>query len=341
MEYCVSIQNLQKIFEISIFQKSLSLLRILFSKRNSQTLVVRKNTIRAVDGVSLEITEGERVGIIGRNGAGKTTLLQMISGLAVPTSGIIEVKGHVNCVMTLGVGLREDLNGRENIYIDGEVNGKSKGEIGRIIDDIISFADIGEFIDYPVKTYSTGMKARLAFALIVFIEPEILIIDEALSAGDAQFSIKASAKMKEICSKGKILILVSHSMDSIVSMCNRCIWMDQGKIVMDGDPEIVTKAYVSAVRKEEERKLKSRLQDNSKILVQGHEITHLEFVDKEGISRKIYNVGEEMTIKFGVKCEQIINKPDFKISIERNDGILLLLREQPLILAVWKLEFQY
>lgn len=209
----------------------------------------------AVAGVNLTIQHGERLGIVGRNGAGKSTLLHMIAGLSSPTSGSIEINGKVTSVMTLGVGLRDDLSGRENIYVDGEIQGRARHEIEQVIDEIITFADLGEFIDYPVRTYSTGMKARLAFSMISHIDPEILIIDEALSVGDANFSIKATARIMEICARGKIVIIVSHGMGSIKSICNRCLWMANGHVIMDGSPEVVTKAYIDSVRAADEAQL--------------------------------------------------------------------------------------
>lgn len=209
----------------------------------------------AVAGVSLAIQQGERLGIVGRNGAGKSTLLHMIAGLSSPSSGSIEINGKVTSVMTLGVGLRDDLSGRENIYVDGEIQGKSRQEIGKVIDQIIAFADLGEFIDYPVRTYSTGMKARLAFSMISHIDPEILIIDEALSVGDAAFSSKATARIREICARGKIVIIVSHGMQAIKDICNRCLWMENGRVIMDGAPEDVTRAYIDSVRAADEEQL--------------------------------------------------------------------------------------
>ena len=195
----------------------------------TKTFQLSRGPFKAIDNVSLKIEKGERVGIIGTNGAGKTTMLSIIAGLLEKTSGEIDVEGHVDCIMSLGTSIREDATGRMNIYIDGEVNGKSKEEIDEIIDEIINFSELGTAIDQPVRTYSTGMKSRLAFSMIIYLKPEILIIDEALSAGDTQFGIKASKMMKKICSQGKILILVSHSMNAIKDMCDRCIWMDHGK----------------------------------------------------------------------------------------------------------------
>ena len=215
----------------------------------------------ALAGVSLTIQQGERVGIIGRNGAGKSTLLHLIAGLSSPTSGSVELNGKVTSVLTLGVGLRDDLSGRENIYVDGEIQGKSRKEIDLVIDQIAAFADLGEFINHPVRAYSTGMKARLAFSMISHIDPEILIIDEALSAGDAFFSIKATARILEICKQGKIAIIVSHSMNAIRKICNRCLWMENGRVVMDGSPDEVIKAYLDSVRIIDEAQLVKKFRD--------------------------------------------------------------------------------
>lgn len=209
----------------------------------------------AVDNASVVINQGERLGIVGRNGAGKSTLLHLIAGLSSPTSGAIEINGKVTSIMTLGVGLRDDLSGRENIYVDGEIQGKTRSEIDEVVDEVIDFADLGAFIDYPVRTYSTGMKARLAFSMISYIDPEILIIDEALSVGDAEFSLKATKRIQEICARGKIVIIVSHSMGAIKTICNRCLWMDNGSVVMDGTPDQVTIAYLDAVRGQDEADL--------------------------------------------------------------------------------------
>jgi len=222
--------------------------------KNSRS-AVDDNAKVAVDSVSLLIRQGDRIGIVGRNGAGKSTLLHMIAGLSDPTAGIVHVDGKVTSIMTLGVGLRDELSGRENIYVDGEIQGKTHAEIDNVIDEVIDFAELRESIDYPVRTYSTGMKARLAFAMISHIDPEILIVDEALSVGDASFSAKATARILEICARGKIVIIVSHTMASIKAICNRCLWMDNGRVIMDGSPDEVTAAYINAVRAEDEAKL--------------------------------------------------------------------------------------
>lgn len=292
---------------------------------NSDVKPLLQNTINkvAVNDVSLELKPGDRLGIVGRNGAGKSTLLNILAGITEPTSGTLQVNGHVTAILTLGLGLREDLSGRENIYIDGEVQGKTRAEVDKVIDEIIAFSELEEFIDYPVRTYSTGMKARLAFSMIITIDPEILIIDEALSVGDMKFSEKASAKIKEICNLGKIVIIVSHGLNSITEMCNRCIWMDSGKIVMDGEPVAVTDAYRAAVRKEDEAELQQKFYQytQARSLLKGNSIAKLEIV-KEGSNypQLIFATGDHITIQLGVETNQLKN-PDLKLQIERLDGL--------------------
>lgn len=320
----IKVTNVSKIFHFSTMDQIKNLGMILLGK--NPAVPFRDRSIVAVDNVSFKIDDGDCVGIIGRNGAGKTTLLQMITGFADPTSGTIGVEGHISCIMTLGVGLREDQSGRENIYVDGEIQGKSRSEIDKIISDIITFADIGEFIDYPVRTYSSGMKSRLAFSMIAFIKPEILIIDEVLSAGDARFSRKAFAKMKEICEKGKIVIIVSHSLGYVVDMCNRCLWIDSGRIVMDDTPKFVTEAYREYLRRFDEieiqEKFKKRI--STKSCTPGFELVNVEFLDDRYQPRLVFDVGEELTIRLTIRTAARLERPDLKISFERIDGILLM-----------------
>jgi len=206
----------------------------------------------ALSDLTLSIHKGERVGIIGRNGAGKSTLLQILAGISEPTAGQLNISGKVTAVLTLGVGLREDLSGRDNIYLDGEAKGKTHEEIDAHVRAIVEFAELGKFIDLPLRTYSTGMKARLAFSIITQIDPEILIIDEALSVGDAAFSVKAGKRISQLCSQGAIVLIVSHSMQSIRDLCNRCLWLDAGNLLMDDSPQVVTEAYVESIRKTDE-----------------------------------------------------------------------------------------
>lgn len=251
----------------------------------------------ALQDLTLSIQEGERVGIIGRNGAGKSTLLQILAGITEPSSGEVHISGEVTAVLTLGTGLREDLTGRENISLEGETKGKDWKSREKDVAAIIEFAELGKFIDLPLRTYSTGMKARLAFAMITQINPEILIIDEALSVGDAAFSAKAAKKISELCGQGRIVLIVSHSMQSIRELCNRCLWLDQGKLVMDGSPDGVTHAYLESVRKADERNHTARFLRlvGVKTLSPGFDLTELQ-IQSGGLASKCFPSGTSLTL---------------------------------------------
>ena len=317
----IVLNNIIKEFSNNLTGQMISLFKILTSRNllhNDQ-----KNCIRAVNDVSLTINEGECVGFIGKNGAGKTTLLQMIAGLAETSSGSMEIDGNVTCIMTLGVGLKEELSGRKNIYIDAEINGISKKETEKKLDDIVNFADIGEHIDMPVKTYSSGMKARLSFSMLIHLEPEILIIDEALSVGDYKFSTKSSQKMKEISKKGKILIIVSHNLEAIKTMCTRCIWLNKGRIVMDGNPEDVTAAYRKFIKEEDEkiflRNYSKRISGSSEM--EGMEITSIRLLNGKEKTH-LFHIGDNLVFEMEFTKEKSSEKElSPYLIIERTDGI--------------------
>ncbi|WP_338880511.1 ABC transporter ATP-binding protein [Achromobacter veterisilvae] len=318
MSLSIQVENLRKNYKLGKLEPRLE-------SPGDETEAVQEKA--AVDGVSLKIGMGERLGIVGRNGAGKSTLLHMIAGLSSPTSGSITVNGKVTAIMTLGLGLREHASGRENVYIDGEVQGKTKAEIDAVIGEIIDFAELGEFIDFPVRTYSTGMKSRLAFAMISYLEPEILIIDEALSAGDAKFSQKATAKIREICAKGKIVIIVSHSMSAINDMCNRCLWIDQGRIVMDGTPKEVCDAYIDAVRGEDEARLLERFKSQAleRVATSGWDIETLAL--RQGgtaAERVLIEAGEDLAIRTKILAPHAAAETVVGLSVTRLDGLVVL-----------------
>jgi lipopolysaccharide transport system ATP-binding protein len=255
MSCSVLLDNVCKVYQSPVNSHGRMTLR---AALRSRPAAPEMREIRAVDGVSLELREGDRLGIIGHNGAGKSTLLHLIAGLSEPTSGRVVVEGRVHGIMTLGTVLRDEVTGRDNIYLDGAVQNRTRAEIDRILDAVIDFSELGPFIDRPVRTYSTGMKARLAFSMIAFIEPEILIIDEVLAVGDVHFSAKAIARVRELSASGRIVILVSHGLSSVVEMCNRCLWLDAGRVVMDGPAQEVTAAYELAVNEADEAALQRK-----------------------------------------------------------------------------------
>ena len=197
----------------------------------------------ALKDVSIEVNRGETLGIIGSNGSGKTTLLQLICGTLRPTTGSVSVEGRVAALLELGAGFNPEFTGRENVYMNAAVMGLSRNEIDRRYEDIAKFADIGQFIEQPVKFYSSGMYLRLAFATAVHVSPDILIIDEALAVGDARFQQKCLARIREFCRHGTVLF-VTHSSDVLTELCARALWIENGRVQMDGEPKAVVEKYL-------------------------------------------------------------------------------------------------
>ena len=197
----------------------------------------------ALDDVSFEIMKGETIGIIGRNGAGKSTLLQILCGTLTPSSGSVEINGRVAALLELGAGFNAEFTGRENVYMNASVLGLSKEEIDSRFDDIVAFADIGDFLDQPVKTYSSGMYVRLAFAVVVHVDADILIVDEALSVGDMYFQSKCMVKMKELMASGIAVLFVSHDIGAVKALCQKALYLEKGKIIAAGASDDVVEAY--------------------------------------------------------------------------------------------------
>lgn len=199
----------------------------------------------ALEHVNLKIKQGESVGIIGDNGAGKSTMLKMITGVTFPTEGNITVKGKVAALLELTAGFSLEMTGRENIYLKGYILGLKDDYIAKIEEDIIEFAQLGDYIDQPVRTYSSGMKMRLGFAINVNIDPDILVVDEALSVGDNSFKKKCKNKISEIIKSGTTVLYVSHSMDGVKEICPRAIYLKKGRVVFDGDVDEALARYSS------------------------------------------------------------------------------------------------
>jgi len=204
-----------------------------------------ENSIWALQDVTLDIQEGETLGIIGRNGAGKSTLLKILSRITRPTRGRVEVRGRVGSLLEVGTGFHLELTGRENIYLNGAILGMKRFEINRKFDEIIAFAEIEKFLDTPVKHYSSGMYTRLAFAVAAHLEPEILLVDEVLSVGDAEFQSKCLGKMGDVAKEGRTVLFVSHNMGAVISLCNRGILLDKGHVVYDADIHSVVSRYIN------------------------------------------------------------------------------------------------
>ncbi|WP_286316531.1 ABC transporter ATP-binding protein [Romboutsia ilealis] len=204
---------------------------------------IKYNTFTALDNVNLQINKGDVVGFVGLNGAGKSTLLKVVSGVQKPTKGSIEVKGKVSPLLELGAGFDHELTGRENIYLNGLILGYDKKFINENIDKIIEFAEICEFIDTPIKNYSSGMRARLGFSIATVKEPEILIVDEVLSVGDGKFRAKSEKRMLELIDSDATVLFVSHSLGQIRRLCTKVVWLEKGKVKMVGETKEICDLY--------------------------------------------------------------------------------------------------
>jgi ABC-type polysaccharide/polyol phosphate transport system ATPase subunit len=258
----------------------------------------------AVDDVSFSIKRGEIVGIIGPNGAGKTTLLKMIAGLLPVKEGRITVRGKVTALLALGVGVHPEFSGRENIFFNGLLLGMSPEEINEKTEDIISFSEIGQFIDQPFRTYSSGMKARLLFAISMSIDPDILIVDEALATGDIAFVRKCEKRIRELCASGATILFVSHNMMQINSLCDRSLLLMKGKVVCSGPPLEVFHKYRELYVKTEGERLAEKAR-NEKFMVTGGNggvsLENVVFRDKHGASTNAFFTGQPMTIELKLK----------------------------------------
>lgn len=218
-----------------------------FSRGKGKAAELGEHEFWALKDVSFEVKRGEVLGIVGRNGAGKSTLLKLLSRISRPTTGEIRLRGRVGSLLEVGTGFHPELTGRENIYLNGTILGMRKSEIDRRFDEIVTFAEIDQFLDTPVKHYSSGMYMRLAFAVAAHLESEILLVDEVLAVGDAGFQRKCLGKMGEVAGRGRTVLLVSHTMSAIRRLCGRALWIDQGRIRMGGPGADVTLKYLHAL----------------------------------------------------------------------------------------------
>ncbi len=201
----------------------------------------------ALKDVSLKIRPGEAWGLVGTNGAGKSTMLKLISGILTPHKGSVQVNGTIAPLIELGAGFDMELTARENIYLNGTLLGHSRRFMDEHFDEIVEFAELWDFLDVPIKNYSSGMQARIGFSIATMVRPDILIVDEVLSVGDFKFREKCNARMEEMLSSGTTLLLVSHSMEDILKLCDHAAWLDKGVLKMSGDVQAVTEAYVKGV----------------------------------------------------------------------------------------------
>jgi teichoic acid transport system ATP-binding protein len=235
MKNAIEIKDLRKHYWL--FDKDYKIIPWLFTKKGFTSIK------RAIDGIDLTVGHGEVVGVIGKNGAGKSTLMKLVAGITFPTDGLINVYGKVGSLINLSAGFNLEYTGRENIYYKGMLMGLTQKGIDDIIDDVIDYAEIGEYFDLPLRMYSAGMGARLGFSLAVFSDPDILIVDEVLAVGDKAFKQKSYTKTREMFKSGKSVLFSSHEDAHIREFCNRVVYIDDGKILYDGDVETGLKMY--------------------------------------------------------------------------------------------------
>lgn len=282
----------------------------------------------ALKGVDLDVNKGETIGIIGTNGSGKSTILKIITGVLNPTEGSVDVEGRISALLELGAGFNQEYNGIENIYLNGTMMGFSKKEIDKRMDDILSFADIGDYVYQPVKTYSSGMFVRLAFAVAINIDPEILIVDEALSVGDVFFQSKCYHKFEEFKAQGKTIIFVSHDLSSIAKYCDRVVVLNKGEKLAEGAPKEMIDLYkqvlVGQFAHEKDEKL-SELPtmnmngENADALEYGSRdavITEFWVTDSKGLRTNALIKGSEFTIHMNVRFDNPVKKPIFAFAIK-------------------------
>jgi len=291
----------------------------------------------AMNDVSFEIKRGETVGIIGKNGAGKSTLLKMITGVLTPTSGNIEINGKIASLLELGAGFNPEMTGYENIYLNGTLMGFSKEEMDSKVNAILEFADIGEFIHQPVKMYSSGMFARLAFSVSIAVEPDILIVDEALSVGDMAFQMKCFKKFQDFQEQGRTILFVTHALDTVIRYCNRGIVIDGGEIVFDSTPKLAVDAFKKLLsgnfhQKNQDRitqidkikLLKTSFKEHSETDTYGNgKATIIDYgiLDENGKPSDIIDYNSEFTIVLKVKFFEAITEPIFAFTLKDSKGL--------------------
>lgn len=291
----------------------------------------------ATNDISFEIKKGETVGIIGKNGAGKSTLLKMITGVLTPTSGDIQVNGKISSLLELGAGFNPEMTGIENIYLNGTLMGFSQQEMEPKIEAILEFADIGEFISQPVKVYSSGMFARLAFSVAINVEPDILIIDEALSVGDIAFQIKCFEKFKSFQMQGRTILFVTHGLDSVIRYCNRGFVIDAGNMVFDGTPKFSVDAFKKVLsgdfyEKDKQEKneqalkepLKGSFSKNTEIDSYGNKkavIIDYGILDYNNSPSAIINYNDDFQVVMKVKFFEVLHAPIFAYTLKDHKGL--------------------
>lgn len=286
---------------------------------------IRFEEFWALQNISLSINPGEVLGIIGPNGAGKSTLLKVVARVLRPSRGRVQLRGRISPLLELGAGFDPELTGRENVYLNSAILGYSKQNIDSRFNQIVDFAGLHDFIDSPVRTYSTGMAARLGFAVATDVRPEILIVDEILGVGDAEFQTKSFERIQRFQAEGTTILLVSHSLDKVQEMCTRAIWLDHGEMILEGTAEQVVGKYLEMTAVNEEQRL---VQASQPVPEQNEnrwgnrqvEITNVSFLGEGGKKQSVFQTGEPFCFEMDYVTQGPINSPIFGMALHFNDG---------------------
>ncbi len=298
-----------------------------------------RGRVHALRGVSFDVQQGEVVGLVGSNGAGKSTLLRLIAGVSKPTSGSIIVDGKVHAVLEIATGLLLDRTGRENIHYMGSLYGGAAADLRAREPDIVEFADLGTFIDHPVRAYSSGMKSRLAFSIVTSGEFDVLLIDEALSVGDVGFALRCRKRIRELCRRGATVVLVSHALESIREMCDRVIWLNEGQIAGDGDPDEVVEAYRAVAHEQAQREFARRFALGEGRGVGGSSVSLERLVAttaSEEAATHLFRLDDPFVIDALVSSQSACEGVRARIELVRGDGFLVFRDEETISLAAGK-----
>lgn len=333
----VEIQDVSKYFKKFAHRKQFQTLKSAILRGNFFESINPKDAFAALKNVNCAVPKGCMFGIIGSNGSGKSTLLKLIAGISKPTYGNVTTHGKISALIELGAGFHPEITGRENVFINGIMLGLTRRAITERFDEIVRFAELEDFIDQPVKTYSSGMFMRLGFAVAVNVDPDILVVDEVLSVGDEAFSHKCLDKINDFKRRGKTIILVTHSMYMVQELCDSAMWLKKGEVQKIGDPRMVTGAYLMDVEGKEEKDL---LAEHQKLTEQlsameptdtrirqsrwgGGEIqiTRVQLLDEQDQEKHVYATGEPMQIKMFIQARDQMDDFVFGIGIFNTEGV--------------------
>jgi ABC-type polysaccharide/polyol phosphate transport system ATPase subunit len=316
-DIAIKVENLSKCYQI--YDRPQDRLKQLlnggFRKIFGLNLVKYYRDFWALENINFEVMRGEAVGIIGRNGSGKSTLLQILCGVLNPTDGSFFCNGRIAALLELGSGFNPEFTGRENVYMNGAILGLNVSEINERFDRIADFADIGEFLDQPVKTYSSGMLVRLAFSVAIHSDPEILVVDEALSVGDIAFTNKCLAQVQKLMASGVTILFVSHDLSTLQLLCSKAIWLSKGVIVEIGEPVSISQDYYASTTG-----IKNVSEQVNLVAQQNTGMANFKLVKVVGNVNKIFQVGDVLRFKFALEALKDLDKTIFTISIYKSDG---------------------